>query len=276
MTTPCQNLYATPSLSAKVLGCIPEAIALTVDCTHTGDNVNGPFGGETLWDHTTYGGPGFVPDAWIYTGTASAIAPTCSSIPTPPNAVSQHLPEAATGHGYSAALTASGGTGSYSWTVQRGHLPPGLALTSNGTITGKPARNGTWTFGVQVVDAYGMANTATETIPVTQPGATPTASITALTVVATKHPQAKLQWRGSDSAGPGVALYSLRYRRAAHSSRFRAWSYPSAWQALRSSSITQAGLARGYRYCWSVRAIDIAGKASAWSHAKCAAIRRKH
>jgi hypothetical protein len=36
--------------------------------------------------------------------------------------------------------------------------------------------------------------------------------------------------------------------------------------------VTANGLAAGYDYCWSVRAIDKAGNASAWSAARCTAI----
>lgn len=75
----------------------------------------------------------------------------------------QALPRAATGTAYPAtALTASGGTAPYSWTLTAGSLPPGLAL-SNGTISGTPtasAVGGTYPIVVQVTDSGQPQHTA--------------------------------------------------------------------------------------------------------------------
>jgi len=53
---------------------------------------------------------------------------------------------------YSATLQASGGTGSYTWSLASGSLPPGLTLNSGGTISGTPTTANTYTFTVQVND----------------------------------------------------------------------------------------------------------------------------
>ena len=57
---------------------------------------------------------------------------------------------------YSAALVATGGygTGSYTFSVLSGTLPTGLALSSGGTLSGKPTAAGTSTFTVQVTNTY--------------------------------------------------------------------------------------------------------------------------
>lgn len=52
-------------------------------------------------------------------------------------------------------LSALGGTGSYSWTVSSGSLPPGLTLNSNGSLSGVPLIAGTYAFVVQVRDSIG-------------------------------------------------------------------------------------------------------------------------
>jgi putative Ig domain-containing protein/centrosomal CEP192-like protein/Ig-like domain-containing protein len=57
---------------------------------------------------------------------------------------------------YSAALTASGGTTPYSWSISSGALPIGLTLgSSNGFISGTPTQSGTFSFAAQVGDSAG-------------------------------------------------------------------------------------------------------------------------
>jgi hypothetical protein len=62
---------------------------------------------------------------------------------------------------YSSAVTATGGVGSYTFTLLSGSLPPGLTLSSNGTISGTPTATGTYSYVVQVTDSQG--NTAQTT-----------------------------------------------------------------------------------------------------------------
>ena len=68
--------------------------------------------------------------------------------------------------GYSAALHASGGTGSYAWTLASGTLPEGVALDASGAISGVPAVPGTYTICVGVTDPADTANTATGDVTV--------------------------------------------------------------------------------------------------------------
>ncbi len=53
------------------------------------------------------------------------------------------------------ALAASGGAGSYTWSVSAGSLPDGLTLTQNGSVYGEPTAAGTFHFTVQVADSAG-------------------------------------------------------------------------------------------------------------------------
>jgi hypothetical protein len=66
---------------------------------------------------------------------------------------SASLPNGVVGTAYSSALTTSGGTLPYSWTVVSGTLPVGLTLSKNGAISGIPASTGASNFTVQVTDS---------------------------------------------------------------------------------------------------------------------------
>jgi subtilisin family serine protease len=64
------------------------------------------------------------------------------------------LPEGSEGAPYSTALSASGGTGPYTWTLAAGSLPPGLRLGSDGLLNGLPTQPGSSLFTLRVVDAH--------------------------------------------------------------------------------------------------------------------------
>lgn len=71
---------------------------------------------------------------------ASALAITTTS-----------LPGGTVGAAYSQSLTATGGSGTYTWSIANGSLPPGLSL-SGATIAGTPATSGQYSFTVKVTD----------------------------------------------------------------------------------------------------------------------------
>jgi type II secretory pathway pseudopilin PulG len=66
---------------------------------------------------------------------------------------------------YSAALSATGGTGSYTWAVISGSLPPGLSLTGS-TISGTPTTAGTYAFTLQITDGAGRQDTESLSITI--------------------------------------------------------------------------------------------------------------
>lgn len=53
---------------------------------------------------------------------------------------------------YSQTLTASGGVAPYSFAVSAGSLPPGLSLSSAGTLFGRPTASGTFDFSITATD----------------------------------------------------------------------------------------------------------------------------
>ncbi len=78
--------------------------------------------------------------------------------PAPLTISSVSLPNGATGAAYSATLSASGGVTPVTWS-ETGALPPGLSLSTSGTLAGTPATAGTYSFTVTAVDSSGPALT---------------------------------------------------------------------------------------------------------------------
>jgi hypothetical protein len=65
-----------------------------------------------------------------------------------------NLPNAVVGASYNQTLIAAGGTAPYkNFTISVGGLPPGLALSNTGTLSGTATASGTFSFAVQVTDS---------------------------------------------------------------------------------------------------------------------------
>ena len=80
------------------------------------------------------------------------------------------VPNGVVGTPYSSTVSAVGGTPPYSWSVVSGSLPPGLALSSTGTISGTPTAAGSFTFTVEATDSVGATATQALTITIGAPG----------------------------------------------------------------------------------------------------------
>jgi hypothetical protein len=63
------------------------------------------------------------------------------------------VPNGYVGLAYNYTLTATGGLGNRTWTVTAGTLPPGVTLSTAGTLTGMPVALGSSTFTVTVTDS---------------------------------------------------------------------------------------------------------------------------
>jgi hypothetical protein len=87
-----------------------------------------------------------------YTVTASFGDALAGSAGTPPGAVM--------GASYSHTLTATGGTGSYSWQVVSGALPDGLTLSTAGVISGTPSKAGSFSATARVTSGTQTADVA--------------------------------------------------------------------------------------------------------------------
>jgi parallel beta-helix repeat protein len=93
-----------------------------------------------------------------------------ASAPPPPSTLrvaTSSLPNGTVSQTYSAAVTATGGTTPYTWTLSVGALATGLTLAgSTGAIVGTPSQSGTFSFTVQVKDSAGQFATASFSIQV--------------------------------------------------------------------------------------------------------------
>lgn len=75
---------------------------------------------------------------------------------------STSLPDGVVGSSYSTTLTASGGTGTYTWSISSGSLPNGISLDpSTGSLSGTPLAAGQANFTAQVTDTANPPQTAT-------------------------------------------------------------------------------------------------------------------
>lgn len=84
-----------------------------------------------------------------------------SSSATAPTIVTASLPAATLGSSYTGTVTATGGLRPYTWKINAGSLPPGLALqafnSSSVNISGTPTATGLYTFALLCTDAVGQS-----------------------------------------------------------------------------------------------------------------------
>jgi hypothetical protein len=108
-------------------------------------------------------------------GTPAATAKltlTISGQSSPPVITTSSLPNGTVVKPYPVTqLQASGGQLPYSWRITTGALPPGLRLSTTGSLSGTPATTGSlkskgYAFQIQVTDAAGQHATANLSITI--------------------------------------------------------------------------------------------------------------
>jgi hypothetical protein len=117
-------------------------------------------GGVTLSGNTLSGTPS-ASGTFNFAVTAASTGATSGSkalsiVVSPPPVVvtsASPLPAGQKGVTYSQSLTASGGTGTYSWSLVSGALPGGLTLGTGGTLSGTPTATGVFNFRVQAASS---------------------------------------------------------------------------------------------------------------------------
>src|SRR6185369_7866930 len=92
----------------------------------------------------------------------------CGSTTTSPSLTisTTSLPSESLYAGNSQTLTATGGTGSYSWRLAGGALPTGLTLSTAGVISGIPTDTSPFTFTIMVEDSSNPVLTATQSFSI--------------------------------------------------------------------------------------------------------------
>ena len=126
---------ATTFVSATKLTAVIPAADLTTPEAEPITVVNpGPGGGtSSAQTFTIYGGP-----------TLTLSPPT--------------LPIAQLGFNYNQTITATGGTGPYSFFISAGALPTGLTLSTSGVLSGLVKASGNFNFTVQAIDATNIGS----------------------------------------------------------------------------------------------------------------------
>lgn len=78
------------------------------------------------------------------------------------------LPNGLVGAPYQLTLEAKNGSAPYAWSVSSGSLPAGLSLSQNGTLSGTPSAEGSFSFSLQVSDAAKATASKSFALAVTQ------------------------------------------------------------------------------------------------------------
>jgi hypothetical protein len=102
---------------------------------------------------------------------------------------------------YTSAVTATGGAGTLEYTLASGALPPDLALSAGGAISGTPkaADIGTFTFAVKATDAFGdSATSGNYSIVVSYPALNVTQSTPPIGYVGSAYPSTSLSATGGN------------------------------------------------------------------------------
>ncbi|MGD8287374.1 MAG: putative Ig domain-containing protein, partial [Gemmatimonadota bacterium] len=163
---PLANLLATSVSIASVPTTMAEGSTATLTADVTTSGTETPTVYWTSLDPSVVSMSGAVATA-VAGGTARVVASAGSfadtaSIQVFPNLsiTTASLPEGTQGTAYSQALAATGGDGSYTWSVTAGSLPSGLSLAAGtGAISGTPTTVEASSFTAQVTSGDGQTAT---------------------------------------------------------------------------------------------------------------------
>ncbi len=135
-----------PYTFAQVAGALPDGLALAADGTLSGTpTASGTFAFTIeATDNSTGTGPFAAQQAYTLTVQAPALA------------LALVTPEITFGDGIDQTLQVTGGTAPYTFTVVDGALPPGVALSTAGVLSGTPTAAGRFDATLEVRDANGF------------------------------------------------------------------------------------------------------------------------
>jgi large repetitive protein len=137
----------TPPYTFSWAGTLPPGLSLSANGAISGTPTTAGSYQFTITAIDSSPGPNKASE--VYT---LQVAPGTITITLDPTAV----PDGSACTSYNQTITASGGTGPYSFSVSSGSLPPGLSLSPAGVITGSPgidANGQSYPFTVQATDS---------------------------------------------------------------------------------------------------------------------------
>lgn len=167
-------------------GSAPYSYVVSAGHLPAGLTLDGPTGALS-GTPTTTGTSNFTvtaTDAYAASTTASysltAASPVVALTPA-----AGALPGGTTGVAYSQAISASGGSAPYSYTLAGGSLPAGLTLDrATGMLAGTPTAAGSNTFTIAATDAYGATNGAAYSLTIVPALSAPIVHAVSVTVAA--------------------------------------------------------------------------------------------
>ncbi len=179
------ELYIVAYLTGKVFKIVPAGVSITSGPTLSPTTIGRPYSltlaaaggtapyawtvtagalpsGVTLASTGVLSGTPTVSGSFTVTVQATAIAggSTSKALALTVNAAplvttASPLNAATQNSSYAIALSNSGGTPAFTWSLTAGTLPSSITLASNGLLSGTPTATGTTTFTAQVTDAVG-------------------------------------------------------------------------------------------------------------------------
>jgi hypothetical protein len=160
----CAEYNATLTASG---GMAPYTFTLTSDALPAGLTLSpaGVLSGKP----TTGGSSTFTVTATDANGCPGTAAYTIEIVPCGSTLVVLSplpLPSGTVNSEYVAAVTASAGTAPYTFSVTCGTLPPGIAMTLTGVLSGVPTKAASFTFTITATDATGAKGCRTYTIKI--------------------------------------------------------------------------------------------------------------
>ncbi|MFT0519097.1 putative Ig domain-containing protein [Pseudomonas faucium] len=145
-----------PYTYAPISGSLPPGVTLSSAGVFSGTPSSVGTYNLTIRSTDQYGAIGTI------NYTISVAAPVISVMPPT-------LPAGTYGAPYSQAISATGGNGSYSFSVLAGALPSGMSLSSGGTLSGTPASYGVYTFSLRATDGSGFSGSRSYTVTIANP-----------------------------------------------------------------------------------------------------------
>ena len=212
---------ATPYVYAVSAGALPPGITLTPSGTLAGTPTTAQSSTFTITATDTNGCPGS--RQYTLNVTSGGVCPAITVSPLPP--------PGSVGVAYAQVLTPGGGAAPYTFSVPSGALPPGLTLSSGGTLSGTPSTAGTFAAVLRATDTNGCLGEVSVTITIgSSVGPCPTLGDAIVDLTARLGEVSPTRW-----TTPELARYLVE--------ALRTWQAFTQVQRGQASFLTQSGVA---------------------------------